>query len=103
MHDSVWESIFSSRSWGRYPAEDVVRFVAREVSAEKDRIKLKALELGCGPGANLWLLANEGVAFDAIDESKTAVLQAKARLDREKPGWKRLARQSSVTKSQRCG
>jgi SAM-dependent methyltransferase len=87
MYDLVWESIFSSRSWGRYPGEDLIRFVAREAFSS-DRAKLKALELGCGPGANLWFLANEGIVFDAIEGSASAVLQAKARLDKEKPGWK---------------
>jgi len=88
MYDSVWETIFSSRGWGRYPAEDLIRFVAREVFSVSDRTKLKALELGCGPGANLWFLANEGVPFDAIDGSPSAVAQARARLNLEKPGWK---------------
>ena len=88
MYDPVWESIFSSRSWGRYPAEDLVRFVVREVAGTTDRTKLKALELGCGPGANLWCLANEGIAFDAIDGSPSAVHQARARLTAEKPGWR---------------
>lgn len=88
MYDSVWEEIFSSRAWGRYPAEDVVRFVVREASAAKDRRCLKALELGCGPGANLWLLANEGITFDAIDGSPSAVAQARLRLDGEQPAWK---------------
>ena len=88
MYSSVWEDIFRSRSWGRYPAEDLVRFVARESFSAGDKTKLKALELGCGPGANLWFLANEGIPFDAIDGSTSAVSQAKLRLDREKPGWK---------------
>ena len=88
MYDAVWESIFSSRAWGRYPAEDLIRFVAREAFSAKDRARLKALELGCGPGANLWFLANEGIPFDAIEGSPSAVAQAKARLDSEKPGWK---------------
>ena len=88
MYDAVWETIFSSRSWGRYPAEDLIRFVVREVGGKPDRTRLKALELGCGPGANLWLLANEGIPFDAIDGSSSAVAQAKARLTEEKPGWR---------------
>ena len=87
MYDPVWEGIFGSRSWGRYPAEDLIRFVMREVSSVVDRTALKALELGCGPGANLWFLANEGIPFDAIDGSPTAVSLARGRLDREKPGW----------------
>jgi SAM-dependent methyltransferase len=88
MYDDVWEQIFSSRSWGRYPAEDLIRFVAREAFSVADRSRLKALELGCGPGANLLFLANEGIPFDAIDGSPSAVSLAKARLDLERPGWK---------------
>jgi SAM-dependent methyltransferase len=88
MYDPIWESIFRSRSWGRYPAEELIRFVAREAFSVHDRTSLKALELGCGPGANLWFLANESIPFDAIDGSRSAVSQAKARLDSEKPGWK---------------
>jgi hypothetical protein len=88
VYDPVWERIFASRSWGRYPAEDLIRFVAREAFSAKDRSALKALELGCGPGANLWFLANEGIPFDAIDGSSSAVEQARARLNKEKPGWR---------------
>jgi SAM-dependent methyltransferase len=88
MYDTVWDGIFESRPWGKYPAEELVRFVVREAARLPERSRVKALELGCGPGANLWLLANEGFAFDAIDGSAVAVHQAKERLDREKPGWK---------------
>src|SRR5262245_17194928 len=88
MYDAVWERIFSSGPWGKYPGEDLIRFVARESAGVADRQSLKALELGCGPGANLWFLANEGIPFDAIDGSPSAVSQATARLTREKPGWK---------------
>ena len=84
MYDPIWDSIFSSRAWGRYPAEELIRFVMRESSRFRD----KALELGCGPGANLCFLANEGIRFDAIDGSSSAVAQAKMRLDSESPGWK---------------
>jgi SAM-dependent methyltransferase len=87
MYDSIWENIFSSRSWGRYPAEDLIRFVMREALSVSDKTMLKALELGCGPGANLWFLANEGISFDAMDGSLSAVSQAKSRLDHEQPGW----------------
>jgi len=88
MYDPVWEEIFSSRAWGRYVAEDLVRFVAREVFPREDRGQLKALELGCGPGANLCFLAKEGIAFDAVEGSPTAAAQAQFRLDGEHPGWR---------------
>lgn len=87
MYDDVWESVFSSRAWGRYPAEALVRFVMRE-AASREPANMKALELGCGPGANLWFLANEGIAFDAIDGSPTATEQARRRLDSEQRGWR---------------
>jgi len=88
MWDSVWETIFSSRPWGRYPSEDLVRFVIGEAHQKPDRSTLRALEIGCGPGANLWLLAREGVAFDAVDGSESAIVQARERLDNECPAWR---------------
>jgi SAM-dependent methyltransferase len=80
-----WDAIFASREWGRYPAEDLIRFVARE---QRRLPSLKALEIGCGPGANLCFLAGLGIDFDAIDSSPNAVRQAITRLDVEHPGWK---------------
>jgi SAM-dependent methyltransferase len=80
--DEAWERIFSTRGWGEYPAECLVRFVAKE-----GRPGMRALEIGCGPGANLWLLAREEISFDAIDGSPSAVQQAKDRLDSERPSW----------------
>ena len=88
MYDAVWDEIFKSRAWGRYPAEDLVRFVSREIARVSDRSLLRALELGCGPGGNLWFLANESIEFDAIDGSPTARVLATTRLDAEHPGWK---------------
>ncbi len=88
MFDPVWESISQRRSWGKYPAEALIRVVARDAFAVPDRGVLKALELGCGPGANLWFLANEGIAFDVIDGSATAVARGRERLNRDIPRWK---------------
>jgi len=87
MYDPIWDDIFRSAAWGRYPGEDLIRFVAREAAAVGDRKQLKALEVGCGPGANLLFLANEGIRFDAIDGSQNAVAQAKERLNIEQSGW----------------
>lgn len=85
--DPVWESVFSSREWGRYPAEDLVRFVARNFFALSDRSATRIVEVGCGPGANLWLLAREGFAAYGMDGSPTAVAMARRRLETECPGW----------------
>lgn len=86
--DPVWEQIFKSQAWGKYPCEDLIRFVARNFYSAPDRGAVKILEVGCGPGANLWYMAREGFAVYGVDCSETAIQQAKARLDLECPGWK---------------
>ncbi len=85
--DPVWESVFSSREWGRYPGEHLIRFIARNFYSISDRRMIRVLEVGCGPGANIWFLAREGFSFAGIDGSQTAISQAKQRLDDEIPSW----------------
>lgn len=86
--DPVWEEVFRNQAWGKYPGEDLIRFVARNFYRVDDRSKVRILEVGCGPGANLWYLAREGFGFCGIDGSATAIEQAAARLDAECPGWR---------------
>jgi SAM-dependent methyltransferase len=81
--DPQWERIFASREWGRYPPEELVRFVARSFYGATDRGAVHILELGCGPGANVWYLAREGFAAHGIDGSATAIEHARSRLERE--------------------
>ncbi|MHB1101070.1 MAG: class I SAM-dependent methyltransferase [Burkholderiales bacterium] len=85
--DPVWEEIFRSQAWGKYPGEDLIRFVARNFYRVQDRSAVRILEVGCGPGANLWYMAREGFSVYGIDGSATAIAQAKFRLDSECPGW----------------
>ncbi len=87
MWDPVWESVFRSQTWGQYPGEEQIRFVARNFYRVPDRSAIRILEVGCGPGANIWYLAREGFSFTGIDGSETAIAQARERLDREFPGW----------------
>jgi len=82
--DSEWERIFRGREWGKYPAEHVVRFVARRFYASPDRSKVRLLDLGCGAGgASTWFFAREGFSVSAIDGSETAVAKARHRLKDE--------------------
>jgi SAM-dependent methyltransferase len=81
--DPVWEEIFSSREWGKYPPEHVIRFVARNFYRAPDRKQVRLLEVGCGPGANVWFMAREGFTVSGIDGSSTAIEQASERLSRE--------------------
>jgi SAM-dependent methyltransferase len=76
--DGVWDGIFRSRSWGRWPAEEVVRAVARW-----GRPGLHVLEVGCAAGAQLWYLDHEGHRPVGLDTSPAALDQARVRLTEE--------------------
>jgi SAM-dependent methyltransferase len=81
--DPGWDDIFRRHEWGRYPPEELVRFTARRFYAVADRASVRFLELGCGPGANLWYLAREGFSVTGIDGSEVALRRAAARLAAE--------------------
>ena len=81
--DPVWEEIFRRREWGKYPPEHVVRFVALNFGRATDRSSVRLLEIGCGPGANVWFMAREGYAVSGIDGSLTAIQKAHLRLASE--------------------
>jgi SAM-dependent methyltransferase len=81
--DPLWEDIFRSKSWGRYPPEHIVRFIARAFSGVRDRRTIRLLEIGCGPGANIWFMAREGFSVCGIDGSGTAIERATKRLATE--------------------
>ncbi len=77
--DPVWEEIFSTREWGQYPSENIIRFVARNYY-NKDRKSIKILDFGCGGGAHTWYLAREGFDVYAFDGSPSAVDSTKKKL-----------------------
>ena len=58
-----------------YPNESLISFLGanffRLKQAEKS--KLKILEVGCGSGANLWMVAKEGFATFGIDLSASGI------------------------------
>lgn len=85
--DPVWEKVFNAQAWGKYPAVDVIRFIARNFYSVPVRKDLRLLEVGCGPGANLWYMAREGFSVYGIDGSETAIEIAKKRLNAECAGW----------------
>jgi ubiquinone/menaquinone biosynthesis C-methylase UbiE len=78
-----WNEVYGNRGWGRYPPEELVRFVARTFPDAELRRRLRALEVGCGPGPNLWYLAREGFTIAGIDGSATAIDSARERLRAE--------------------
>ncbi len=80
-----WDEKFRCRAWGRYPPEDLVRFMGRNWR-DADKAAVKVLEAGCGPGANLWFMHREGFAVHGIDVSPAAIDIARARLAHENVG-----------------
>ena len=79
--DPIWEEIHSTQEWGSYPAEYIIRFVARNYYSKK-RNEIKILDFGCGQGAHTWYFAREGFDTYAFDGSQSAVRKCKERLAR---------------------
>jgi len=86
--DNSWESLFKKRDWGVYPNEELIKFIAKHYYKVSNRYKIKILELGCGPGANIWYLAREKFNVHGIDGSKTAINKCIKRLNKEIVNWK---------------
>lgn len=88
LQEATWDNVFSTQEWGKYPGESLIRFIARRFYQVPDRSAIKILEVGCGPGANVWYLAREGFRVYGMDFSAVAIERAKQRLGQECPGWK---------------
>jgi SAM-dependent methyltransferase len=82
MWNEGWDKLFSRCEWGKFPSEDLVRFVARNFYA-RERATVSFLEIGCGPGANLRFLAGEGFEVHGLDGSAVALERAGQRLERD--------------------
>jgi SAM-dependent methyltransferase len=78
-----WDSLFAARPWSQYPPEELVRFMARAFPDARQREGVRVLEVGCGPGANLWYLVREGFVVSGIDGSAHAIAAARRRLRTE--------------------
>lgn len=89
MWDPAWETIFNEKSWGKYPGEDVIRFIARNYFSVQDRKRVRILEIGSGAGANLSFLARERFNFSAVEGSISAVNQSIEFLDVDMPNWRK--------------
>lgn len=82
--DRTWESVFQSRTWGRYPNETVVRFMMSRFPNGQERKSVRVLDLGCGGGANLWFLVREGFSAYGLDGSDSAIEQARVLLSSDR-------------------
>lgn len=79
----IWENIFSQKEWGKYPSENLIRFIARNFYNVKDRNAVKILELGLGTGANLWFCAREGFRVSGIEYTQSGIERFKKRMQSE--------------------
>jgi SAM-dependent methyltransferase len=71
--DPVWDQIYRRRSWGKYPKEELIRFVAKHYYGVPHRRTVRFLDVGCGFGSSACYLAREGFAVDAVDGSATII------------------------------
>lgn len=68
----------------RYPNEELCRYIGMKFFStvpHEERKKTKILEIGCGSGANLWMLAKEGFTVAGLDFSPTALALAQDVVD----------------------
>lgn len=80
--DPVWEAqVYGKNTFVRCPYDQVTTFVFRNLPP-KPRRDIRILEVGCGPGNNLWFLNQEGFACSGFDASPTAIEYAKVRCGR---------------------
>ena len=83
MWNEGWDDLFARKKWGSYPSEDLVRYMLRKYPLAEMRRGTRVLEIGCGTGANLCFLAEEGFSVSAIDGSKVALEQASKLLSKK--------------------
>ena len=79
--DQTWEHILKTQSWGKYPSEEVIRFISSRFRKTTDRGRIRVLDLGCGGGGHTWFFAREGFNTYGIDGSESGIKQTKSLLD----------------------
>lgn len=77
---SDWNCIYEKGYCMNYPNENLVAYIYRNYSKE-ERLGKKALDIGCGAGANTWMLAHEGFDTYGIDLSERGLELNRKRLE----------------------
>lgn len=80
MFDPAWEAAHEAQEWGRWPSENLVRFVKRRFPSHHGPAKV-VVDLGCGAGAQTAFLGLEGFDVCAVDGSAAAIERAKEQLE----------------------
>ena len=68
------------KSQRNYPNEELCRFIGTYYPEGVQRNAIKILEVGCGYGANLWMLIKEGFDTYGIDCSESAITLCQDRI-----------------------
>lgn len=84
--DNSWDMFFKNSSGNNYPNEIIVRFVMNyyKVLKNKDRKKIKILDLGSGSGANFFFLLENNFSVSALDISRNALNKLKLKIKHKK-------------------
>lgn len=83
---AFYEKSYADSGFGaqrRYPNEELLRFMGTHFFGMDRALRgdVNILELGCGSGANLWMIAREGYQAYGIDLSPVALNLCKTMLD----------------------
>lgn len=83
---SWYETAYALDGFGaqrRYPNEELLRFFGRHYFGmpRQQRSAISVLDIGCGAGANLWMIAHEGFDAHGIDFSQEAIDLCRRMLD----------------------
>jgi len=82
FYDASYASLgFSAQR--KYPNEELCRFIGRNFSllTSNEKRALRVLEVGCGSGSNLWMLAREGFDTFGVDLSQESLALAERMLE----------------------
>lgn len=82
----VFDRQYRARGFGsqrNYPNESLIQFLASRYFnlGPGDRAGVRVLEVGCGSGANLWMIAKEGFETHGIDSSAEGIALAQRHLE----------------------
>ena len=79
-----WDKTFSETNPTLYPYDSVVSFVFRNYPKNKEKEKVKILDVGCAGGNNIFFVAEQGFNAYGIDGSKNAIEIGRKRLAEKK-------------------
>lgn len=81
--EEIWEQLYRQGWGGAWPREEVIRWAVRACPDRAQRKNRSVLDVGCGNGRHLWMLAVEGYRVTGFDASPSAVALCRQLVARE--------------------